>query len=137
MSLKDNIKKVYEYLKDPVILDLLGLTDQPEEVIDERISKTKQLSNPADNKPRLAIWEEDPRPFNRKVALHTLHVDIIVPLELQQGTGICYDLAENIKRVLKGKPIGTGLIPLPESPDASSGFGWYRASVLFTYNWIS
>lgn len=114
----------------------MGLSSATSEVIDERIIKTKQLANPADRSPRIAIYERRSSPQNSKVYTHTLIVDAIVPLETQRSKGLALDMSERIKGSLNKKPIGRRLFWDNTLEDQPTAYGWYKTSVIFTYNTV-
>jgi len=137
MTAKETLVAIYNYLTaDDLLLSLMGInspTPNPK-LIQSRINKTRQLGNVADRYPRLAIYEKRPSPQNRRVATHTIVVDAIVPLETQSTTGLALDMAERIKISLDKKPIGMKVRWEATLDDQPTAYGWYKTSVLFTYD---
>ena len=135
MDTKATLVAVYNYIvADSQLLTLMGLTGLPPSAISERIGKTRQLANVADRLPRLAIYETDPVPQNRRVSTHTLVVDIVVPLEVQMSKGLAFDIATRIRAALQGKSICMGFKWQTTLDEQKTAYGWHRTSVLFTYD---
>lgn len=140
MSAKETLIAVFNYLSDDVsLLTLMGLDPNSNSQLYNRIVKTKQLSNVADRNARLAIYEKRPERHNQLVHGHTLVVDILVPLEIQQRTGLACDMANRVKIAVDRKSISYGancrkLIWHITLEDQPTSYGWYKTSVVFTYN---
>jgi hypothetical protein len=139
MTEKDILRTVYEYLsKNQDLLTILGLTGADGPTISKQILKTRQIGNQADRKPKLAIWEPRPVPLSSKVNAHTLNIDVIVPLESQRTQGLALTISNIIKcdKDLRKARIGTGLHYVTTRPDQQTAPGWYKAQVVFQYNFI-
>jgi hypothetical protein len=135
--MKQTIISTYNYLsKDSVILSLLGLSSASPEVIEDRISKTRQIGTPNDDSRRLAIWEDKEIEINRRVNRHTLVIDIIVTLQDQTSSGVALRLLGEVKRVLDKRPVGTKLKFQVNNSDLPIGLGWYKAQARFYYNQV-
>lgn len=135
----ERLVTIYDCLsQDPDILEAMGLTGELDQLIQTRICKSKQFGNVTDDNPRIAIWEGTPRPQNEKVNTHRLNLDIVVPLESQRSRGLALAIADLIKvcKALKSASMGTGLHYVTTKPDQQTAIGWYKATVVYTYNYI-
>jgi hypothetical protein len=142
MITKRSILEAYNALSvDSQLLDYLGFTRSGSRVLnpnllESRITKTRQSGIISGDYIRLGIWEDKPEPINRRVNQHTLYIDVVTPLSRQQSDGIALNIAGRIKPILlaQRKKFGTGLKYETTIPDLVIGQGWYKCAVKFTYN---
>ncbi len=138
----DHIIKVYDILsQDPIILYHLGFLNSTgqwilnKNLLQFRVSKTRQSILIEGDYQRLAIWEDKGDYLNKKMNKHSLIVDVLVPLKKHEREGTALILMERVeKRLNRTKGIGTGLKYQITIPDLPVDHGWYKGSVRFNYN---